>query len=179
MDQSLQDMIQNPVASFTLSEASIDTSCMYSPPHNHTTSSKNANPIHQACRIVPETYTATASKTHHHHHQSSKNSMSSGDPESPICARLTLTGVLEVVPRYSKEYNTTLYDGFHVRHPQMVHWPVDHHWLIFKLNITQYDVWLIDYFGGAAIITPEEYFNYNGLVTSPSEGNVIAVNDPV
>jgi hypothetical protein len=61
----------------------------------------------------------------------------------------------------------------------MVHWPVDHHWLIFKLNITQYDVWLIDYFGGAAIITPEEYFSYNGLATSPSEGNGMAVNDPV
>ena len=166
MDQSLQDMKHNPVASFTLSEASMDTACM---PHVSTTS--NPNPIRQACRIVPETYT---------HHHNSKKSMSSGDPESPICARLTLTGVLEVVPMFSTEYNSTLYDGFHPRHPQMSHWPVDHHWIVFKLNVTQYDLWLINYFGGATIITPEEYFKYDASKASLSETDVVVVaNDPV
>ena len=167
MDQTLQDMIHNPIASFTLSEASIDTSCMSS------SSSKNSrNPIHQACRIIPDSYTTT--KSHHHHHPDTKV-MSSGDPESPICARLTLTGILEVVPMYSTEYNTTLHDGFYQRHPQMSYWPTDHNWIIFKLNITQYDLWLINYFGGATIITPDEYFKYNDVTTS----NTIAANDPV
>jgi hypothetical protein len=174
MDQTLQDMIYNPVASFTLSEASMDTSCMSSSSSSSTTTkSKNPN---QACRIVPDTYATSTSKSHHHHHHTDTKAMSSGDPESPICARLTLTGVLEVVPMYSTEYNTTLYDGFYQRHPQMSHWPIDHNWIVFKLNITQYDLWLINYFGGATIIRPEDYFKYD--VTS-TETNTIAANDPV
>ena len=168
MDQSLQDMTHNPTASFTLSEASIDSSCLSSSSSSPSTNnSNNVNPIRQACRIVPETYHTT---TPHHHETSTVNS---GDPESPICARLTLTGVLEVVPRYSTEYNTTLFHGFHTRHPQMSHWPVDHHWIVFKLNI--HDVWLINYFGGASVLTPQEYFQYSDLGTTTS----VAAHDPV
>lgn len=113
-----------------------------------------------------------ASSCHHY-----TSTMSSGDPESPICARITLTGVLEVVPTYSAKYNTTLNEGFHPRHPQMSHWPIDHNWIIFKLNITQYDIWLINYFGGAIVITQEEYFPYDlatTMLSSSSHTNTIA-----
>jgi hypothetical protein len=38
----------------------------------------------------------------------------------------------------------------------MASWPVDHSWFIGKLEIS--NVWLINIFGGATNITPEEYY---------------------
>lgn len=78
-----------------------------------------------------------------------------GDPENPVCARLALTGELVVLDKNSQEYAQATAALFE-RHTTMAHWPKDHNWLIFKIDIE--DVWLIDYFGGAAIISPEEYF---------------------
>ncbi len=78
-----------------------------------------------------------------------------GDPENPVCARLTITGELVVLGDDSSEYqfaSTSLFQ----RHATMAHWPRNHNWLIFKIEI--HDIWLIDYFGGAAIIPPEVYF---------------------
>lgn len=83
-----------------------------------------------------------------------------GDPENPVCARLTITGELVVLDDDSTEYefaSTSLFQ----RHSTMAHWPRDHNWLIFKINIQ--DVWLIDYFGGASIIHPEDYFRVDLL----------------
>jgi hypothetical protein len=45
------------------------------------------------------------------------------------------------------------------RHKTMKDWPKNHDWVIAKIIIE--DVWLIDYFGGATILTPEEYFAAN------------------
>jgi Pyridoxamine 5'-phosphate oxidase len=178
MDQSLQDMEHNPMASLTLSEASIETSCMHQPVSLPSSSSPSSmNPIRQSCRIVPESIHSDDHHSQQHHHTTSTISVS-GDPESPICARLTLTGKLQTISIYSDEFNRTQ-DALYVRHPQMSNWPVDHNWVIFKLII--YDVWMIDYFGGATTLTPAQYFNtalglpYD-LSTSESD---IELNDPV
>jgi Pyridoxamine 5'-phosphate oxidase len=78
-----------------------------------------------------------------------------GDPENPVCARLVLTGhLLEVAPE-SDEY-VMAQAAFFQRHPQMPYWPKDHHWVIVKLEIQ--DIWLIDYFGGASILSVEDYY---------------------
>lgn len=44
-----------------------------------------------------------------------------------------------------------------IRHPEMETWPSGHDWFFAKLNIT--NIWLLDYFGGPKIVTPEEYYN--------------------
>lgn len=125
MDQSLQDMVQNPAASLTLTEASLVSSC----------SGTDKN-IVKACSI-----------SHSDSHV--------GDPENPVCARLTISGTLLQVDAGTSEYET-MQAAFFQRHPQMQLWPTDHKWVIFKLIVQ--DVWLIDYFGGAAVLTPEQYF---------------------
>lgn len=125
MDASFRDMLHNPAASFTLTEASLVSSSCRSDRH-----------IDQACSVT---------------HRSAQV----GDPENPVCARLTLSGTLVPVATSSTEFATTQATFFQ-RHPQMQNWPVDHEWAIVKLVVQ--DVWLIDYFGGAAILTPEQYY---------------------
>lgn len=44
-----------------------------------------------------------------------------------------------------------------LRHPEMKTWPSSHNWFFAKLNIT--NIWVLDYFGGPKVVTPEEYFN--------------------
>eukprot|EP00980_Cylindrotheca_fusiformis_P028860 scaffold22660_cov127-Cylindrotheca_fusiformis.AAC.14 len=82
-----------------------------------------------------------------------------GDPESPICARLTLTGDFVVVQDDSEEFEFARQAIFE-RHTTMAEWPDDHNWVIAKLDIK--DIWLIDFFGGATILSPEEYFSATG-----------------
>ena len=41
-------------------------------------------------------------------------------------------------------------------HPAMATWPSDHSWFIGKLNIL--NLWLINIYGGADNITPDEYY---------------------
>lgn len=83
-----------------------------------------------------------------------------GDPESPVCARLTLTGEFVVLSNDSEEIEFARAAMFE-RHAAMEHWPENHNWVIAKLDIT--DVWLIDFFGGASILSPEEYFSAAGV----------------
>jgi hypothetical protein len=78
-----------------------------------------------------------------------------GDPENPVCARLTLTGSFVVVDEDSAEY-AFAQRAFFQRHPTMKDWPLNHNWVIAKINIQ--DIWLIDFFGGATIVDPESYF---------------------
>jgi len=85
-----------------------------------------------------------------------------GDPENPVCARLTVTGELILLDDDSEEYDfatTSLFE----RHSSMASWPNDHNWRVFKIDIQ--DIWLIDYFGGATILSPKEYFSVNQVVT--------------
>jgi len=78
-----------------------------------------------------------------------------GDPENPMCARLTLTGKLVVLEDDSAEHDFAE-NAFFERHPSMKYWPKGHGWIIAKIEIQ--DIWLIDFFGGATILDPKEYF---------------------
>eukprot|EP00535_Pseudo-nitzschia_heimii_P004625 CAMPEP_0197179780 /NCGR_PEP_ID=MMETSP1423-20130617/4615_1 /TAXON_ID=476441 /ORGANISM="Pseudo-nitzschia heimii, Strain UNC1101" /LENGTH=234 /DNA_ID=CAMNT_0042629739 /DNA_START=54 /DNA_END=758 /DNA_ORIENTATION=- len=78
-----------------------------------------------------------------------------GDPENPMCARLTLTGKLTPLDEGSDERDFAE-SAFFERHVSMKSWPAGHAWVIAKIEIE--DVWLIDYFGGATVLDPEEYF---------------------
>ena len=128
MDQTFKDMKQHPQASFTLSENSLASVC-------------GAEALSYCQTTVPPTSHAWR-----------------GDPESPLCARLTLTGTLVPVDTDSIEYQHAL-SALLTRHPQMKDWPTDHNWIIAKLELQ--DVWLIDYFGGATIIPVQEYLQEN------------------
>jgi len=78
-----------------------------------------------------------------------------GDPENPMCARLTLTGTMVVLDEASDEY-VFAKDAFFERHTSMKNWPTEHGWIIGKIDIQ--DVWLIDFFGGATIMDPKDYY---------------------
>lgn len=119
LDQSLEDSLENPMVSLSLTEASLSAVC--------------ANKQRLDSCTLGTQY---------------------GDPENPVCARLTITGELVFVDMSSPEYEfgrTALFQ----RHPTMSNWPNDHHWVVFKIDIQ--DIWLIDYFGGASIISVGEY----------------------
>ncbi|XP_056287222.1 protein CREG1 [Pseudoliparis swirei] len=75
------------------------------------------------------------------------------DPQSPLCAHITLSGsVLEVTGMEAEFAQKSLFS----RHPEMEDWPPEHHWFFCRFNITQ--VWVLDYFGGVRTVSPEDYF---------------------
>jgi len=76
------------------------------------------------------------------------------DPEDPRCTRLSLSGKMLNVSDQA-EYNKAKAALFDI-HPSMKSWPVDHNWLMYKLDIEQ--IWLIDYFGGAANVSIRDYY---------------------
>lgn len=78
-----------------------------------------------------------------------------GDPENPMCARLTLTGKLVALDDDSEEHEFAQ-NAFFERHPAMANWPQGHGWVIAKIVIQ--DIWLIDFFGGATVLDPKDYF---------------------
>jgi hypothetical protein len=78
-----------------------------------------------------------------------------GDPENPVCGRLTLTGSLIILDEKSDEHVFAKKSLFQ-RHTTMEGWPDNHNWVISKIDIQ--DIWLIDYFGGATILPKDDYF---------------------
>jgi len=78
-----------------------------------------------------------------------------GDPENPVCGRVTLTGKLVELDADSKEHDFAK-NAFFERHPSMAGWPINHSWIIGKIEIQ--DIWLLDFYGGASIIDTKEYF---------------------
>ncbi|XP_078175007.1 pyridoxamine 5'-phosphate oxidase family protein [Carex rostrata] len=76
------------------------------------------------------------------------------DPENPTCSKLTLTGKLKLV-----ELNTTEGEfakkALFSKHPEMIGWPKNHKFRIFKLDIEH--IFLIDWFGGSKPLSPSEY----------------------
>lgn len=78
-----------------------------------------------------------------------------GDPENPPCARLVLSGNFVRLAAGSDE-ETTAKAVLFERHPSFANFPADHGFFAAKLEIDS--VWLIDFYGGAPVITPEEYF---------------------
>ncbi|XP_006872710.1 PREDICTED: protein CREG1, partial [Chrysochloris asiatica] len=76
------------------------------------------------------------------------------DPQSPLCAHIMLSGSITKVNETELEFAK---NALFTRHPEMKTWPSDHNWFFAKLNIT--NIWVLDYYGGAKIVTPEEYYN--------------------
>ena len=138
LDQTFQDMQVHDQASFTLSEAGLASVC-----------GAHALPACAIAAVPPP------SSHHNNHPKKTKKTHHIGDPESPICARLVLTGRLVQVHNDTAEFAMARQALFH-RHPQMAYWPADHDWVIAKLLLA--DIWLIDYFGGPAVLPVDEYF---------------------
>ncbi|CAI7782681.1 unnamed protein product [Closterium sp. NIES-54] len=76
------------------------------------------------------------------------------DPESPLCAKLTLSGQLHRV--LDPEELLFAEHALFTRHPEMQTWPKDHHFQVFKLVLA--NVFLINGFGGPRHITVEQYY---------------------
>jgi hypothetical protein len=76
------------------------------------------------------------------------------DPQNPLCVHIMLSGTVTKVNE--TEVNIAKHSLF-TRHPAMKTWPASHNWFFAKLNIT--NIWVLDYFGGPKIVTPEEYYN--------------------
>ena len=76
------------------------------------------------------------------------------DPESPVCTRLTMTGKFVKVTD-PDEVNFAEHALFS-RHPVMKSWSTAHSFYPAKLQLDL--IWLIDFYGGAAIIDPKEYY---------------------
>lgn len=76
------------------------------------------------------------------------------DPESPTCARVVISGTFaEVTDTQELDFaKSALFE----RHPTMATWPDDHDWKVHKIMMEE--IWLIDIYGGASIISPDDYF---------------------
>ncbi|NXN98716.1 CREG1 protein, partial [Rhinopomastus cyanomelas] len=76
------------------------------------------------------------------------------DPQSPLCAHIIFCGsIVKVNDSEAVLAKKALFS----RHPEMETWPKDHNWFFAKFNIT--NIWVLDYFGGLKIVTPEEYYS--------------------
>lgn len=84
----------------------------------------------------------------------STNTSIAPDPEDPTCARLTYTGTMRKVDASKKD---AVEAAMFARHPQMKSWPSGHGWFFATIDLTS-DLWLIDFYGGAAMITPADYY---------------------
>ena len=139
LDQSFQDVRQNPNVSLTLSEASL------------TNNNNNNNFLDRTARESSSVL-------------SSCDIQQYGDPESPVCARLVLSGQFDILVDVDAPEFLTAKEALFTRHPQMKSWPRNHQWLIGKLNIQ--DIWLIDYFGGPSILNVTEYLDYEPVAST-------------
>jgi len=79
-------------------------------------------------------------------------SAASIDPEDPRCARLVFTGAIR---NTTDAEQATAKSNLFARHPGMKKWPADHNWHVVTLDFEH--IWLIDYFGGASVISKADY----------------------
>jgi len=79
------------------------------------------------------------------------------DPQSPLCAKVMLTG--EIVKIQDKKEVGLALSFLLARHPEMLDWPTGHGWFAARLELKQ--VQLLDYYGGITTLTPEEYYQAN------------------
>merc|ERR1719162_2058158 len=77
-----------------------------------------------------------------------------GDPENPPCARLVLSGAMSIIDNNSTE-GATARAALFEKHPSFTKYPTDHDFAPVKMEVD--GIWLIDKFGGAAIIDPKDY----------------------
>lgn len=71
-----------------------------------------------------------------------------------MCARVMLTGQFSQVSDETEIAKAKV--GLFERHPEMATWPDDHGFVVNKIDIT--DIFLLDFYGGGATPTPEEYY---------------------
>uniref|UniRef100_A0A7M4EW90 Cellular repressor of E1A stimulateds 1 n=1 Tax=Crocodylus porosus TaxID=8502 RepID=A0A7M4EW90_CROPO len=76
------------------------------------------------------------------------------DPQNPLCAHIIFAGT---VVKVSDTESGLAKQALFTRHPEMESWPRDHNWFFAKFNIT--NIWVLDYFGGLKIVTPEDYYS--------------------
>ncbi|OMO68852.1 hypothetical protein CCACVL1_19801 [Corchorus capsularis] len=86
------------------------------------------------------------------------------DPESPVCAKITLTGKLVLLDANSKEAEFAQTALF-TKHPEMKGWPKSHNFQIYKLEIE--DIFMINWYGGPKPLTVDQYLKYKISVTPP------------
>ena len=91
------------------------------------------------------------------------------DDEDPRCARVTLTGKMVEVTDADEAAQAKA--ALFSRHPAMAGWPGDHSFAFWKLDIN--NIWLIDFFGGAANITTADYFKAEPLLPAHHGGVVL------
>merc|ERR1740138_715688 len=102
-----------------------------------------------------------------------------GDPENPPCSRLVLSGVVsKVVPKSAEE--TAALAALFATHPSFKRYPSDHSFYVAKMSIDA--LWLINAYGGAAIIKPADYFSATspaalksgeGAIVQPANGKMV------
>ncbi|KAA8530279.1 hypothetical protein F0562_004988 [Nyssa sinensis] len=78
------------------------------------------------------------------------------DPENPTCAKITLTGKLQLIDDNSDEAEFAQTALF-TKHPEMKDWPMDHNFQFFKLEIE--DIFMINWFGGPKPLTVDQYLH--------------------
>merc|ERR1712107_700024 len=78
------------------------------------------------------------------------------DPEDPRCTRLTLTGSMVNITDAAEA--SFAKEALIAKHPPMKDWinMQSHDFFLSKMNIEY--IWLIDFFGGASLISPEDYY---------------------
>mmetsp|Transcript_8457 Transcript_8457/g.21742 ORF Transcript_8457/g.21742 Transcript_8457/m.21742 type:complete len:196 (-) Transcript_8457:198-785(-) len=84
-----------------------------------------------------------------------------GDPENPPCSRVVLSGTFDNV---TDDETSKAVAALNATHPAMDSWgcfggdqPSGHDFYLAKLTLSQ--VWLINMYGGAAVLTAADYFN--------------------
>lgn len=93
-----------------------------------------------------------------------------GDPENPPCARLVLSGsVTKVEPNSTEDASAKA--ALFSTHPAFKHYPNDHSFYVAKMSIA--GIWLINIFGGAAIIKPADYFAAPATGTGASQAKLV------
>ena len=78
-----------------------------------------------------------------------------GDPENPPCARLVFTGQFAKVAAGSTE-EASAKKALFAKHPSFANYPPGHSFFVGKMELS--GIWLIDFYGGASIISPADYF---------------------
>lgn len=80
------------------------------------------------------------------------------DAMEPTCARVIIAGHNQIMNNMSAEYNIAN-AAFTSRHPASINWRRRHTFHLCELIIEK--IALLDFYGGAKYITPEEYYTAN------------------
>jgi len=84
------------------------------------------------------------------------------DAEDPRCTRVTMTGQLNKVT--DPDEQKFALDALFSRHPEMPSWSHAHMFYPVRLDMNM--VWVIDFFGGATVLDPKDYYAVNSTMIS-------------